>query len=265
MDFPATITDQMGRSITLMQRPRRIISLVPSQTELLAHLGLDNEVAGITKFCIHPENWFRNKPRVGGTKNYDFEKIAELQPDLIIGNKEENAQGPIEQLMQLYPVWMSDIYTLSDALNMIDRIGNITGKTEQTTQLIAEITQGFSAIKPVATKQKAAYFIWRKPWMVAGHNTFINEMLQRCGFENVFVNETSRYPEITEEQLRTTQPDVLLFSSEPYPFKEQHFDELRNTCPNAKFILVDGEAFSWYGSRLRYSSAYFNNLTLALQ
>lgn len=265
MDFPATITDQMGRSITLMQRPRRIISLVPSQTELLADLGLDDEVAGITKFCIHPENWFRSKPRVGGTKQYDFEKIAALQPDLIIGNKEENAQEQIEQLMRLYPVWMSDIYTLEDALNMIGRIGEITGKTEQTTQIIAKITQGFSALKPIAEKQKAAYFIWRKPWMVAGHNTFINEMMQRCGFENVFTNGASRYPEINEEQLRNANPNVLLFSSEPYPFKEQHFDELRSICPNAKFTLVDGEAFSWYGSRLTYSPAYFNKLIVELQ
>lgn len=265
MNFPATITDQMGRSITLMQRPRRIVSLVPSQTELLAYLGLDAEVVGITKFCIHPENWFQTKPRVGGTKQYDFEKIAALNPDLIIGNKEENTHDQIEQLIPLYPVWMSDIYSLTDALSMIGSIGEITGKTEQTTQLITEISAGFSALKPIAEKQKVAYFIWRKPWMVAGHNTFINEMLQRCGLENVFVNEVSRYPEITEELLRKANPDVLLFSSEPYPFKEKHFDELRNICPNAKFMLVDGEAFSWYGSRLIYSSNYFNNLILELQ
>ncbi|MGL5891257.1 MAG: ABC transporter substrate-binding protein [Bacteroidia bacterium] len=265
MEFPATITDQMGRRITLMQRPRRIISLVPSQTELLAHLGLDAEVVGITKFCIHPEHWFRSKPRVGGTKQYDFEKIAALQPDLIIGNKEENDQEQIVQLMQLYPVWMSDIYTLDDALNMIGSIGELTNTTEQTTKLIAEITTGFSALKPAAVKRRAAYFIWRKPWMVAGSNTFINEMLERCGFENVFVHESSRYPEITEEQLRDANPDVLLFSSEPYPFKEKHFDELRTVCADAEFSLVDGEAFSWYGSRLTYSFQYFTKLISELE
>src|ERR1700722_20147309 len=101
-------TDQMGRTISVEWPVKRIISLVPSQTELLYSLGLADEVIGITKFCVHPKEWFHSKTRVGGTKKLDFEKIAALKPDLIIGNKEENEEVQIKQLMQDYPVWMSD-------------------------------------------------------------------------------------------------------------------------------------------------------------
>src|ERR1700741_1030662 len=116
-------TDQMNREIELKGSPKRIISLVPSQTELLWHLGLREELVGITKFCVHPEEMFHTKPRVGGTKKFDLKKIAELKPDLIIGNKEENEQVQIEELMKQYPVWMSDITNLDQALDMISRVG----------------------------------------------------------------------------------------------------------------------------------------------
>lgn len=262
MEFPATVVDQMGRRITLVRRPRRIISLVPSQTELLAHLGLDEEVVGITKFCIHPEHWFRNKPRVGGTKQYDFEKIAALQPDLIIGNKEENDKAQIEQLMQLYPVWMSDIYGLDDALSMISGIGHITQRATQAEELRLEILNGFSTLLDNHPKpRRTAYFIWRNPWMVAGQRTFIHEMLKYCSLKNVFAHSDSRYPEVTAEMLRAANPELLLLSSEPYPFKEKHIAELQAVCPHAEIKLVDGEMFSWYGSRLRLAPAYFRQLS----
>src|SRR4051812_11307667 len=118
-------TDQMGNAVELEGPPSRIVSLVPSQTELLFYLGLDKEVAGITKFCIHPAEMFHSKPRVGGTKKYDFEKIRQLAPDLIIGNKEENEQKQVEELQKLYPVWMSDIRNLADALQMIRSVGEL--------------------------------------------------------------------------------------------------------------------------------------------
>jgi ABC-type Fe3+-hydroxamate transport system substrate-binding protein len=261
MEFPATITDMMGRRITLMQRPCRIVSLVPSQTELLAHFGLHEEVVGITKFCIHPERWYRSKMRVGGTKQYDFEKIAALQPDLIIGNKEENDKAQIEQLMQLYPVWMSDIYNLADALQMIEYIGAITGKATEANTLTKEIEPAFASLVQLQThSRRTAYFIWRNPWMVAGHNTFINEMLKCCNLQNVFAHSNQRYPEITTTMLRDANPDLLLLSSEPYPFKESHLAELQAICPHAEIKLVDGELFSWYGSRLRMAPAYFRQL-----
>ena len=126
------IADQMHRKIHLPRFPlRRIISLVPSQTELLYDLGLEEEVVGITKFCVHPPEWFQSKARVGGTKTIHFEKIKALQPDLIIGNKEENEREQIEALAECFPVWMSDIATLEDALDMMLRVGALVDRPEQ--------------------------------------------------------------------------------------------------------------------------------------
>lgn len=259
-------TDQLGRVLTLDHwPPRRIISLVPSQTELLAYLGLDQEVLGITKFCIHPAKWFQEKQRVGGTKTLDFQKIAALEPDLIIGNKEENEQAQMEQLMQQFPVWMSDITTLEQALDMMRSIGALTGKAAAGNALATEVQQKFgrigtSALRPI----KTAYFIWRKPYLVAANDTFIDDMLQRAGFENVF-GQRSRYPEIQNAQLQAADPELILLSSEPYPFTEKHKAALQELCPKATILLVDGELFSWYGSRLLESPDYFVRLRAGLR
>ncbi|MBL7883457.1 MAG: ABC transporter substrate-binding protein [Bacteroidia bacterium] len=265
--------DQLHRKLEINSLPKRIISLVPSQTELLYDLGLRDEVVGITKFCIHPDEWFRTKERVGGTKKLDFEKIKQLQPDLIIGNKEENEQVQIEELMKHYTVWMSDIYTLKDALDMITCVGNLIGKQKEAIYLKLEIESKFNAFKfeqstvnrQTSFKTKTAYFIWNKPFMVAGNTTFINEMLIVCGLENVFLNKASRYPEVSVEEIKAANPDVILLSSEPYPFKEKHIQEMQHVCPSAKIQIVDGELFSWYGSRLLKSPAYFSELIKMLE
>lgn len=251
-------TDQMGRTISIEWPPKRIVSLVPSQTELLFDLGLDAEVVGITKFCVHPEQWFRSKRRVGGTKKLDFTKIAELKPDLIIGNKEENEEAQIKQLMEQYPVWMSDIHNLHEALGMIKELGAIVNRTQKTDVLIDNIEVNFSQLK-AGKKLKVLYFIWKNPYMAVGTDTFINDMLSRCGLENLAGNN-SRYPELTGEEIAKLSPDVILLSSEPFPFADKHIDEFKALCPNAKILLADGEYFSWYGSRLLGAPKYFQNL-----
>ena len=257
MDF----IDQMSRMVSLPHWPPcRIISLVPSQTEFLADLGLEKEVVGITKFCVHPPEWFQNKKRVGGTKTIDFQKIEALKPDLIIGNKEENEQSQIEFLTQSYPVWMSDIYNLEDALDMMRKLGELTGKSEHAKNIADNVERKFAHHLPLNTyRSKAAYLIWRKPYMAAGSGTFIDNMLQYAGFENVFAH-LSRYPEISTEMLANVNPEVILLSSEPYPFSEKHIAELQEICPSATILLVDGEMFSWYGSRLLQAPAYFADL-----
>lgn len=262
-----SFTDQMQRTITLERPPVRIVSLVPSQTELLHDLGLENEVVGITKFCVHPESWFRSKARVGGTKQLHFEKIAALQPDLIIGNKEENEQQQIETLMQEFPVWMSNIHDLSEAMTMIRAIGTLTSREEKANAIAAAIESRFQQLEQEIQTQpmrSAAYFIWKNPWMTAGHRTFIDHLLERCRLRNVFEKEESRYPEVTLEQLRDASPEVVLLSSEPYPFKEKHITEIQEVLPHAAIRTVDGELFSWYGSRLLEAPAYFNKLLRSL-
>jgi ABC-type Fe3+-hydroxamate transport system substrate-binding protein len=264
MESTQTVTDQMKRTLQVPTLPKRIISLVPSQTELLYDLGLRDEVVGQTLFCIHPEQMHKTKTRVGGTKQLKHEVIASLNPDLIIGNKEENTRSDIEQLMETYPVWMSDIQHLEDALEMITLVGALVGKVQEASQIRTTIEQGFRALQTASIPKKVLYLIWRKPWMAAGHDTFINDMLVRLGLINVATNQTSRYPELTNEQLAAAQPEVILLSSEPYPFKEKHIAELQELCPNANILLVDGELFSWYGSRLQHSATYFNQLLTQL-
>ena len=251
--------DQLSRRVVLPFPPRRIVSLVPSQTELLFDLGLAAQVVGVTKFCLHPPEARRTAAVIGGTKNFNFEKIAALKPDLILGNKEENYQTGIEQLTANYPVWLSDIATLEEALRMIRQVGFITGREAEAGQLAAETAASFAALVAPEPLVSAAYFIWRKPYMVAAGGTFIDDMLGRAGFANVFAGR-GRYPEIRADELATAAPARILLSSEPYPFGGKHVTEFRAICPAARIDIVDGELFSWYGSRLRHSAAYFKTL-----
>ncbi|QJX47651.1 ABC transporter substrate-binding protein [Hymenobacter taeanensis] len=257
--LPLTVTDQMGRRVAVPFPPRRIVSLVPSQTELLFDLGLGERVIGVTKFCIHPAHARKTATVIGGTKNFHLEKIEELQPDLIIGNKEENYQEGIEQLATKYPVWMSDISTLAESLDMIRRVGLLTGRKEKSDAFVSEIQASMAALPPAVELKTAAYFIWRKPYMVAAAGTFIDDLLVWAGFQNAF-SHLSRYPEISAEQLQAAAPQQILLSSEPYPFSEKHIAEFNQLCPAATIRIVDGELFSWYGSRLRHTAAYFQTL-----
>jgi len=252
-------TDMMGREVTIAYPPQRIISLVPSQTELLYDLGLDKEVIGITKFCVHPHEWFRNKTRIGGTKNVNIDKVKSIVPDLIIANKEENTREQIEELAKHFPVWVSDIQTVADALYMISEVGAITGEADNAQQIIGDIQSGFDVLKKASTPKCTAYFIWRDPWMCAGGDTFINDMIVRMGWVNV-LNEKMRYPEIQLEELIPLKPEIILLSSEPYPFKDKHIEEIKTVLPNTNVLLVDGEMFSWYGSRLLHATSYMDAL-----
>lgn len=256
---PRVFVDQMGRRLILQRHPpQRIVSLVPSQTELLYALGLEAEVVGITKFCIHPAAWFQHKNRVGGTKTLHFDKIEALQPDLLLGNREENEREQIEALAERYPVWMSDILCLDDALDMIARVGELTGKAAEAQDLSGKMQAAFAGLGH-ARRRRAAYLIWRKPYLVAAGETFIHDMLERAGFENVFARQR-RYPEISAAELAAARPEVVLLSSEPYPFAEKHMEAIREICPDARVLLADGELFSWYGSRLLQAPDYFRAL-----
>jgi ABC-type Fe3+-hydroxamate transport system substrate-binding protein len=263
-------TDQTGRKITLETTPRRIISVVPSQTELLFDLGLREEVIGITKFCVHPEQWFRNKTKVGGTKQLKIELIHQLLPDLIIANKEENTKEQIEELEKYYPVWISNINNLDNAYEMIEQVGLITTKEIQANKIVAGIKENFaqflrkdSSGQTSNLKLQTCYLIWQKPYMTVGGDTFIHSMMKAAGFENIFAKE-KRYPETTIEELRNLRCELLLLSSEPFPFKQRHAEEIQSLLPNIKILLVDGEMFSWYGSRLLKATDYFRQLQLKL-
>ena len=256
-------TDQIGIKITLPERSLRIVSVVPSQTELLSDLGLDEEVVGITKFCIHPNDWFRNKVRIGGTKNLNIEKIIELKPDVVFANKEENNKGDIDELQKHFPVWTSDIKDLNDALNMIHQIGKICSREKEAKLITEKIRITLTDSKNTDTLS-CVYLIWQNPVMTIGADTFINDMLKRAGFKSL-TDDLERYPILTEQMLIELNPEYLLLSSEPFPFKDEHIAYYQKLLPQSKVMKVDGEMFSWYGSRLVKAAGYFSELRLKIE
>ncbi len=240
----------------------RIVSLVPSLTELLFDLGLDEEVVGITKFCIHPETWFRLKKRVGGTKQLHLDTIRLLLPDLIIANKEENTREQIEALQNEHKVLLTDIHTLSQSLDAIQAIGIAVNRQNAADELCARISKAIQTCAHQRSQQKVLYIIWNAPIMAAGNDTFIHAMLEAAGWQNII--DTSRYPVLEESQIYELQPDLIFLSSEPFPFAEKHQQAWQEKFPKSRVVLVDGEFFSWYGSRMLQAFPYFSRLHASL-
>jgi iron complex transport system substrate-binding protein len=256
-------TDQIGIAHTFESSPKRIISLVPSQTELLYDLGLEESIVGITKFCVHPYHFKSTKKIVGGTKNVHYDRIRLLEPDIIICNKEENTQEIVEELRKICPVWVTNIATIEDNFQMITDFGQIFNQRTEARKWNDKLAfalsdfKNFMAAIPV---KKVAYFIWKNPYMVAGSGTFIDELLKLNNFQNHFAAK-ERYPEIDLEKMdEEGDLDLVLLSSEPFPFKAEDGYEIARATQNARAILVDGEMFSWHGSRLLKAFDYFKYL-----
>ncbi|KFF21060.1 ABC transporter substrate-binding protein [Chryseobacterium sp. JM1] len=235
----------------------KVVSLVPSITEALFDLGLtEHEVIGRTKFCIHPENKVKNVAVIGGTKNINIDKIKALQPDVILANKEENIKEQVEALMNDFKVIVTNVETIEDNYYLLKMLGNTFNKEERAQQFNLKIYDVLEQAKldyPV----KAAYLIWKNPYMTIGSDTFIHKILAEIGFENIFKDQT-RYPEIQMEDL--ADADVIMLSSEPFPFKEKHIEEMKAFYPDKKIMIVDGEAFSWYGTHIAKCGDYFKGL-----
>lgn len=242
--------------------PNSIISLVPSLTELLFDLGLGEHVSGRTRFCIHPKERIGNVPIVGGTKNPRLDKIREIAPDLIIANQEENRQEDIEELKRDFEVYVSEISTINEALFTIHDIGWKCGVEEKAKNLIHEMQERMEGV-PDEKPMTAAYMIWRDPWMSVGGDTYIHSVMDHWKLENVYADKT-RYPNTSLEALSYKKPDVILLSSEPYPFKEKHIKEVSDICKGASILLVNGEWFSWYGSRMVKAFEQLNVLRRAI-
>jgi len=248
--------DQMGNTIRTPEHPKRIVSLVPSLTESLFDLGLDDEIVGITEYCVLPKDKVAGRVKVGGTKQFRFGVIDGLRPDLIFGNKEENYPEGIRRLREKYPVWVSDVAAIEDALALIKTMGRLVNRSANAERLIGEIETALDDLGPFSPLN-AAYLIWKDPYMAAGGDTFIDDMLRKCGLINIFENK-SKYPRITLDELQGAR--VILLSSEPYPFAASDVETLKREYPDRHVRLVDGAMFSWYGSRMRYAAAYFKGL-----
>lgn len=258
-------SDHLNREVVIPLPPRRVISLCPSQTETLVAFQLGDRLVGRTKFCIHPQPALESVAKVGGTKQVNFELIHQLNPDLIICEKEENTPEMVEQLAKDFPVFVTDVVDVPSALRMIYDLGRITDSEAEAESIVRDITTGFETLPTLAPPKRTAYLIWRKPWMVAGHSNYIHALLTQLGLQNVFADRSSRYPEVTGQELAEANPEVVLLSSEPFPFKEKHIEELKEFLPRAEIRLVDGEMFSWYGVRMREAVQYLSGLVTLLK
>jgi len=245
-----------------MNRPASIVSLVPSLTELLFDLGLGSKVAGRTRFCIHPEDKVEQARIIGGTKNPRIKKILSMKPDLIIANREENRKEDVEELRKFVEVMVTDINTVDDALITIFDIGERCGVAEKAVELTATIRRELNRA-PDEPELTAAYFIWRDPWMTIGNDTYIHSVLDHWSLKNVY-GDLKRYPKTTLKELQKRSPNLVMLSSEPYPFKEKHLQEVEEACPGSRIVLVDGEWFSWYGSRMLGSFKKLNTFRKAI-
>jgi ABC-type Fe3+-hydroxamate transport system substrate-binding protein len=258
-----TFSDQLGTLHRFENTPKRIVSLVPSQTELLYDLGLEDAIVGITKFCVHPVHFKATKQIIGGTKQVKFDKIRALQPDIIIANKEENTLEMVEELSAICPVWVTNVITLEDNFQMIADFGQLLNKRTEAQKWMDKINFAFQDFRNFIKDQpvkKVAYFIWANPYMVAGKETFINELLKLNHYKNIY-EQKGRYPEIELKKIRMEgDPDLVFLSSEPFPFKDENAFEIGRFTQQAKTIFVDGEYFSWHGSRLVKAFEYFKKL-----
>jgi ABC-type Fe3+-hydroxamate transport system substrate-binding protein len=256
----ASFTDATGHTISIGSKPQRIISLVPSLTEFIANIGCADQLVGITKFCIHPDFIFQQVKRVGGTKTIHIDQVQQIQPDLIIANKEENVLEQIQVLQALYPVYTTHVPNVKAALDTLSTLGSIVSQPSAD-RLVDQIKNNYQALvekRPLQAK-KVLYLIWKKPYMSVGGDTFIHDMLFHAGFDNVCADYT-RYPIVDPAFIANCQADLIFLSSEPYPFRTAHFAPLQALLPKAMIQLVDGELFSWYGSRMQKACVYLEGL-----
>ncbi|GMQ76860.1 MAG: helical backbone metal receptor [Gammaproteobacteria bacterium] len=258
-DAPA---DALGVQHPPAEDDARIVSLVPSITELLFHLGLGEQVVGRTSYCIHPGDALARVPRVGGTKKPRIDKLRELRPSHVIVNVDENRKQDVEVIAEFTPhIIVTHPLVPDDNLALYRLLGGIFGKQGAARRLCGEFQRARDALVDAAATlppQRVLYLIWRDPWMTISRDTYISRMLALANWKTTSHDPESRYPEVRPDGRLLADTDIVLFSSEPFPFKPAHVDELRgltgDTGTPCEFI--DGEMTSWYGSRavegLRY-------------
>ncbi|WP_217585771.1 helical backbone metal receptor [Lentibacillus saliphilus] len=251
-----SIVDHLNRPIQYTYPPQRIVSLCPAITETMFHIGLGDSIVGRTRFCKYPEeDDVKHVTNIGGTKDIKLERIKSLQPDLIIAEKEENTKEIVDTLAAHFPVFVFEIQTVNDAYRMIQDLGMITNHQTAADQLVQTIKAEFRSL-PQTNGYRVAYMIWQDPYMVVGKETYIQSMLNNMGFVNPFTTLHSRYPIVTEQDLKSAALDYVFLATEPFPFRDQHLDAFRRILPNVTPIIVDGEML-WYGAKMLQAVQYF--------
>ncbi len=233
----------------------RIVSLCPSLTELVFDLGLGDSLVGRTKFCVHPEGLVDQVEKVGGTKNPKVARVVELAPDLVLMNEEENRREDADALAAAgLRCHTSMPRTAGETAAMVRSIGAAVAREEAAERIASDIEARAERVRRAAVGRRPArwaYLIWREPLMAVNADTFVHGLLALAGGENVFGALAERYPAVSAEALREADPDLVLLSTEPFPFDDRHADELaeRTGIARERFRIVDGELLSWHGSR----------------
>lgn len=251
--------DASGTALALPRPPRRIVSLIPSITETLCHLGLADALVGVTAYCVEPRDVVRGKTRIGGEKNPDLDKIRALAPDLVIANVEENVREHIATLRGWdIPVWVTYPRTVAAGLAMIRELGEVTGSPARAEALLAELEPLYARVRAASAQRRAVpvfYPIWREPWMTIGPDTYIHDLLAVCGAANVFGDRAERYPTITLDEMAARRPEVIVLPDEPFRFRRVHLADFAPYAEvpavrDGRLHLVDGKPFSWHGPRI---------------
>ena len=255
------VVDDRGIPLELDGVPQRIVSLVPSLTETLVDLGAEERIVGVTKFCTRPDHLRRERTRIGGTKGINLAQVMDLKPDLVIANLEENeAQDVMALEIAGVPCWVCDVRTVERAMSLLVDLGGLIGCRAEGEALLQEVRRGWGAagVSGGSTAGPVAYAVWRNPWMWAGRDSYIQSVMRWWGWTPW--PEDARYPEYPMDQLEAEGVHRVLLPSEPFPFKEEH----RAECLGLDAVLVDGEMFSWYGSRMRHVPEYMAALSFAI-
>lgn len=265
-----TFLDALGTSLAFEKPPQRIVSLIPSITELLFALGLDERIVGVTKFCTHPPEGVAKKEKIGGEKNPDLQKILALKPDLVIANVEENRREDVEALRVAgVAVFVTYPRTIEEGIELIRKLGALTWTEEAAEGMARPIEEIYQeALALTKGKQPVKVFcpIWRRPYMSINRDTYVHDMIRVCGGENIFADRPERYPQVTLEEVEELQPEVILLPDEPYPFKARHVEEVRTldvpAVKEGRIHLIDGKILSWYGPRIGASLRFLMRLLL---
>ena len=233
----------------------RILSLCPSLTELVFDLGAGAELVGITRYCIHPAEGVRRVEQVGGTKDPSLERIVALRPDIVLLNQEENRLEDAERLEDAGLHCLTTFpHDLPETAEMVRVIAAALGRAPAGEAIAGDIEVRAERVRAAAAGAPAlpfAYLIWRKPWMSVNRDTFTDALLRNAGGANVFGGHPERFPSVSAQELAAAAPELVLLSSEPFPFEARHGLELARLTglPETCFRLVDGELLSWHGSR----------------
>jgi ABC-type Fe3+-hydroxamate transport system substrate-binding protein len=251
--------DASGVAVELPRPPRRIVSLIPSTTEILCALGLGDALVGVTVYCVEPHDVVRGKTRIGGEKDPDLARIRALEPDLVVANVEENRREDIDQLRAWsIPVWVTYPRTVVEGIRLIGELGEVTGAGTRAREMLRDLEPLYSSVqRATANRPPVAVFypIWRGPYMTINGDTYIHDMLRVCGGRNIFADRPERYPTVTLDEVAARRPEVILLPDEPFRFRRAHLADFEAytevpAVRDGRLHLVDGKPFSWHGPRI---------------